>query len=90
MLNQDKQIGGESVHIRDGYVWAEIYYLDSPTNYREYLPQEPGNPVTVPGDELVMLEPSGKWPNPNSFVYLAMPLALLLASGVFMYFVLRW
>ena len=39
MVNQDKQIGGEPVHIRDCYVWAEIYYLDSKTDYREYLPE---------------------------------------------------
>ena len=38
MLNQDKQIGGEPVHVRDCYVWAEVYYLDSRTDYREYLP----------------------------------------------------
>jgi hypothetical protein len=27
------------VHIQDCRVWAEINYLDSPTDYREYLPQ---------------------------------------------------
>jgi hypothetical protein len=35
-----KEIGGEGIHIRDCYVWAEIYYLDSPSDYREYLPQD--------------------------------------------------
>jgi len=35
MLNQDQHIGGKAVHIRDCYVWAEIFYLDSPTDYRE-------------------------------------------------------
>jgi hypothetical protein len=34
-----KEIGGEGIHVRDCYVWREIYYLDSPSDYREYLPQ---------------------------------------------------
>ena len=59
MLNQDKRIGGEAVHIRDCYVWAEIYYLDSPTNYCECLPQNPVAPRTIPESDLVMLDSSG-------------------------------
>ena len=35
-----KQIGGEATHIGDCQVWVEIYYLDSQTDYREYLPQK--------------------------------------------------
>jgi len=34
-----KGIGGQGFHIGDCYVWAEIYYLDSPTDFREYLPK---------------------------------------------------
>jgi hypothetical protein len=30
--------GGE-YHVADVSIWAQIYYLDSSTNYREYLPQ---------------------------------------------------
>jgi hypothetical protein len=37
---QRKEIGAEGIHVRDCYVWAEIYYLDSPSDYREYLPQD--------------------------------------------------
>jgi hypothetical protein len=33
----ERRIGGTAVHVRDCYVWAEIQYLDSPTDYREYL-----------------------------------------------------
>jgi len=32
------KMGDESVHIFDRHVWAETYYLDSPTEYRELLP----------------------------------------------------
>ncbi len=35
------QIGGTSIHVGDCRVWAEIYYLDSATDYREYLPNKP-------------------------------------------------
>ena len=31
------QLGGGTTHVGDSYVWAEIYYLDSPTDYHEYL-----------------------------------------------------
>jgi hypothetical protein len=37
---QRKEIGSEGIHVRDRYVWTEIYYLDSPSDYREYLPQD--------------------------------------------------
>lgn len=30
--------GGTAFHVSDCRVWAEIDYLDSPTDYREYLP----------------------------------------------------
>lgn len=33
-----EQIGGAPYRIADAYVWAAIYYLDSPTDFREYLP----------------------------------------------------
>jgi len=33
------RVEGQSFHVRDSYIWAEIHYLDSPTDYRECLPQ---------------------------------------------------
>ena len=53
-------MNGESeggIRIGDCYVWAEIYYLDSPTDYREYLPQHCARHFPVAGD-LVMLDSS--------------------------------
>ena len=35
---QLKTVTGDSVHVDDSYVWAEISYLDSPIDYREFLP----------------------------------------------------
>lgn len=33
-----QHICGGEFHVGDCRVWAEIFYLDSPTDYREYLP----------------------------------------------------
>ena len=56
MANKIKreEIGGEGIHVRDCYVWTEIHYLDSPSDYREYLPHDPHrNPDDT---SLVMLD----------------------------------
>jgi len=53
-----KQIGGEAVHISDCRVWAEISYLDSSTDYREYLPQNRDRSCPRPGDDFIMLDSS--------------------------------
>ncbi len=87
MVNQYKQIGGEPVHIRDCYVWAEIYYLDSKTDYRECL-LEPAHPALE--NELVMLDSSVELFSPNSIVSWAAPLAVFVLSGLFMYLVRCW
>jgi hypothetical protein len=84
MVNHYKQIGGEPVHIRDCYVWAEIYYLDSNTDYLEYLPEHPN---ALLDSELVMLDSPRKSPNPNSVVSWAVPIAVIALSGLFIYLV---
>jgi hypothetical protein len=32
-----QHIGGNQFHVGDCRIWVEIFYLDSPTSYREYL-----------------------------------------------------
>jgi hypothetical protein len=59
MINQEKQISGESYHVRDCYVWAEIFYLDSATDYREYLPEDSVRPLTPLHAGFVLLDDSG-------------------------------
>jgi hypothetical protein len=49
-------ICGENVRIGDCYVWAEINYLESPTDYREYLPKNCARPRNIPCNDVVMLE----------------------------------
>ena len=34
----NRRAGGAAIHVSDCRVWAEINYLDSLTDYREYLP----------------------------------------------------
>ena len=88
MLEQHKQIGGESVHIRDCYVWAEISYLDSSTDYREFLPQLPVHLSTVSRDELVMLDTD--WSLSNARGTLAIAGQFLVVSGVILYLLVYW
>jgi hypothetical protein len=68
------RIGGESVRIGDCWVWVEIRYLDSPTDYRESLPQNTVHPRQTLGDDLVMLDPG-----PYASKSTANPWRLLLA-----------
>jgi hypothetical protein len=56
----DKHIGGGSFHVGDCYIWSAIHYLDSPNDYREYLPQEVLPRIS--GDDLVMLDPHNNLP----------------------------
>lgn len=60
MSNTKNEIGGRTLHVRDCYVWSEIYYLDSPTDYREYLPEHRAAPRIIPDDSLVMLDSSSR------------------------------
>ncbi len=51
-----KEFGGEAIHVGDCYVWAEIYYLDSPTDYREYISSQVSQRSTEIGTEFVTLD----------------------------------
>jgi len=37
-LAKKQAVGGTAFYLSDCHVWAEINYLDSPTDYRECLP----------------------------------------------------
>lgn len=82
-----KQVGGEAVHIRDFRVWAEIYYLDSSTDYREYLPQECDRSPTRSYDDFIRLDPSGPWhgSDPKRVFGWVAPAFLLLVAWLFLY-----
>ena len=52
-LPHEKETDGAGVHIQDCYLWAEIQYLDSSTDYRESLS---ANRVPPFGDNELTLE----------------------------------
>ena len=65
MSTPDKQIGGYSVHVGDCYIWSAIYYLDSPTDYRECLPPYRICPCNISRSGFSILESSEN--NPSHF-----------------------
>jgi len=50
---QSNMVTAGSFYVGDCYLWAEISYLDSPTDYREFLPSAVQSQIT--GD-LVLLD----------------------------------
>ena len=49
-----KKIGGSACRVQDCRVWAEISYLDSDTDYREYLPNRKGEETRVCRDMILL------------------------------------
>lgn len=45
--SDQRLIGGIPTHIGDCYIWSEILYLDSSTEYREYLTALPPQPAAI-------------------------------------------
>jgi hypothetical protein len=73
MRNEAKirDIEETGVHIRDCYVWAEIYYLDSPTDFREYLPLHASKQVNRGSDnEIVFLDSCPVRSSPGLYAFL--------------------
>jgi len=60
----EKWIGGNGSHVGDCYIWVEISYLDSATDYREFLPCNAPAPMPPIG-ELVMLDDGAAFPRIN-------------------------
>ncbi len=52
-------IHGEGIHVGDCYVWAEISYLDSLSDYREYLPKDASRESRA-DEEFVTLDSEAK------------------------------
>ena len=84
-----KQVGEEAVHIRDCRVRAEIYYLDSSTDYREYLPGNRDRLPTRSYDDLIRSDFSIPWlgSDPKRVFGWVAPAFLLLVAWLFLYFV---
>lgn len=56
MPESSKRANGREFHVSDCYVWAEIYYLDSATDYKECLSRNVNHPPALKDDGLVLLD----------------------------------
>ena len=83
-----ERIGGHTVHVGDCHVWAEIFYLDSPTNYREYLPHRIGLGLKPCGAGLVILDELRSWRNRGVLSWLR-PIPMVFLVGFILYFAFR-
>ncbi len=70
-FSNHSHVGGSSFHVSDCQIWAEIHYLDSLTDYREYLPVDSLRGWEPLESQLVMLddEHPRSWPVPTRFSY---------------------
>ena len=86
-LADHQRMGGEGVYIGDCYVWAEIYYLNSTSDYREYLPQDGADgPRSISHDNWIPLEFSERAPGRGaqpSWSLIAFLFVLLICWQVF-------
>jgi len=78
---QSNMVTGGSVYVGDCYLWAEISYLDSPTDYREFLPsavqpQTTGELVLL--DDGPVLRLSKKWVGVRELLIFAFQIACRL------------
>jgi len=83
-----ERIGGHAVHVGDCHVWAEIFYLDSPTNYREYLPRRLEMGLKPCGGRLVMLDGLRSWRTRGRLSWLR-PISMVFLAGFILYFAFR-
>jgi hypothetical protein len=80
---ETRDIDGAGFHIRDCYVWAEIWYLDSPTSYRECLPEN-GHTQARRDDDFILLDSRG--PRDRTRLSSLMVAAFICFSLAFMCF----
>jgi len=86
MPRPNKPIGGGAYHVGDCYVWSAIYYLDSATDYREYVQQQRVHSHAI-GDDLVMLDSQRNLPWPQTrFGRLSVFVMLTLLIGALLCF----
>lgn len=77
------RIGGTPFHVSDCQIWAEIYYLDSPTDYREFLPAADVGWRRSSEGELHMLDDEGPHLScARAYLVCGVPLALSVALAV--------
>lgn len=70
-FSNHRHVGGSSFHVSDCQIWAEIHYLDSRTDYKEYLAVNSLRGWQPLESELVMLddEHPHSWSVPSLFSF---------------------
>ncbi len=77
--------GGTPFHVGDFQIWAEIHYLDSPTDYREYLPRRREWKRSVEGELHMHEDGQNPWSTrAYSMCCLLVALSVVLAVGFLM------
>jgi hypothetical protein len=76
---------GREFRVRDCYVWSEIHYLDSTTDYREYLPVSVVGARKVATDDLVMLDNARHSSSNRTFWALGVLVIFLVACWILWY-----
>jgi hypothetical protein len=76
----EHRIGGTALHVSDFCIRKAIHYLDSPTNYREYLPQR----VPLINNQMRMLddEEHVSWSAWLFLVMIAVVIGVIVAAFV--------
>jgi hypothetical protein len=91
MADQSKHTRGVPFHVGDCYIWAAIFYLDSPTDYRECLARDSAQLRSLACADLIMLDSVKQRPISRTKRWLApvwtVPFLLLLIAGVFLYLI---
>jgi len=56
------KIDRAGTHVADCHIWAEIFYLDSRTDYREYLPRNASHKDKESGNDFITLDTEATFP----------------------------
>lgn len=82
-MNHARNVGKTVFYVSDCRVWAEINYLDSPTDYREYLPT--ASPRRKSGTNNEWLDPDEVCVPPQGVSYFVLFLVCMLVLGLLLY-----
>ena len=83
------RVGGTPFHLGDVYIWAEIHYLDSPTDYREHLPAQQWQKRQV-SDGVVLLDDAAQLTWSMGAVIVSLVAFLCCLLGGLAVLIARW
>ena len=72
----------KSKNVSDCHVWAEIYYLDSPTDYREYILKPVSQRRSAADEQFITRDNTGLFPWRAVAMFLGVLLAIVVYASV--------